>query len=476
VAGIQPSMWAAMLGRHNWPELTRARANRSRGLVVLRKSVGIALIDQAVLSLFNLALNLTLIALAVPAEFASYIYASAVLLVCTSLQNALITTPLAVLVPGREPAEAERIVVGLLSADVPFRIACAIAAPLLCALCDQRPDFLLMVAVCVFTGLGRETWRTVALAFENPAECLRIDVIAVVVSCIFAVALWSLCDPAVACLGGLSAGNIAGAVLVKHSRQPQRLPMVEAVRHYRQQFWGDTQWSLLGAGTTELQYRSYVFTLELFRSKTALASVQAGRLLLGPLALVVGAWGKVARPAMARKLAENDTRGMMSIAANGMIFVLSIGALYCGALYLAWPLAETWIFRGRYADVGLMTAAWGGYMMVVIAHMVLSVPLQAAMQLKELAKVTMVTACLTGVLLLALVLPVPPVFAVIMMTVGEVVALGWILLLVLRLAEHGPDHRIGSAGPTDRIEANTVAALGPSRAIDAGQVMMHVET
>jgi hypothetical protein len=246
---------------------------------------------------------LMLIALAAPSEFGRYIYASAVLLVCTSLQNALVTTPLAVLVQGRAATEQARIVQGLLSFDVPFRIACAVVAPLSCMLTDDSPDFLLAVGLCVFSALGRETWRTMALAFENPAECLRIDGIAVLVSVVATAGLWWVLAPAVACIAGLAIGNFAGAMLARQSGQPRQLarrPMLPAIIHYRAQFWGDTQWSLMGAGTTELQYRSYVFTLEFFRETAVLAAVQAGRLLLGPLTLVVGAWSKVARPAMAR--------------------------------------------------------------------------------------------------------------------------------------------------------------------------------
>jgi O-antigen/teichoic acid export membrane protein len=405
---------------------------------VLRKSVGIALVDQAVLSLFNLGLNLMLIALAAPSEFGRYIYAASVMLVFTSLQNALVTTPLAVLIPGRSDREQADVLQGLLSFDVPFRIVCAIAAPVLCLLTDYSAEFLFIVAVSTFSVLGRETWRSVALAFENPAECLRIDAMSVAASVLATAVFWFVLAPASACLAGLAVGNLVGAMLVGTARAPQRLPVRQALVDYRARFWNDTQWSLLGAGTTEIQYRSYVFVLEWFRTTATLAAVQAGRLLLGPLTLVVGAWGKVARPAMARKLAAGDTRGMMRITAAGMVYVLSVGVLYCLMLYLLWPLAERFIFKGRYPEVGLLTVAWAGYMMVVIAHMVLSVPLQAAMKLKELAQVTIVTAVVTVLALLCLALPVPSVFAVIAMTIGEVIALVWILVLVVRLSVDGP--------------------------------------
>ena len=400
----------------------------------MRKSVGIALVDQAVLSLFNLGLNLAMIRYAAPTEFGRFIFAAAVILVLTSLQNALVATPLSVLIPGRRPAEQEATAAAVVSADVAFRVAAAILASLLCLITSHAADFLLAAALACFTTLGRETARSLALAHERTIECLRIDIAAIVVSIGATALLWRLAPPAVAALAGIAVGNLAATLTQVSTRISRRIDPASALSAYRADYWQDTQWSLVGAGTTEVQYRSYVFAIELFRDTAALASVQAGRLLLGPLPLVVGAWGRVARPAMARHLASGDNAQVIRLTGQGLIYVMAVAAAYCGMLYALWPIAESQFFHGKYPQVGAMTLAWAGYMLVVIAHMVLSVPLQAAMRLKELAQVTMATATLSCLLLTGLLLDVPVVWAVLALAAAEVVALIWIALLVARLA------------------------------------------
>ena len=402
----------------------------------MHRSVGIALIDQALLSLFNLGLNLVLISLAAPVEFGRFIFASAVVLLMTSLQNALVATPLAALIPGRTSEQQAATATTIISADVALRWGAAVVTPLLCLLTDHDIRFLGAAACVAFTSLARETARALALAHERTIECLRLDAGAVAASILAIAALWWVVPPATAALGGIAIGNGLALLLLVRTRIPHYLPVIEALRTYRSTFWADTQWSLIGAGTTELQYRSYVFALELFRDAISLATVQAGRLLLGPLPLVVGAWGRVARPAMARHLATGSARNMIQLTAQGMAYVLIVAACYCLVLYLLWPIVEARFFNGRYSDVGRMTTAWAIYMVMVISHMVLSVPLQASMRLKELAQVTMATAVLSCILMAGLTTNVPVIYAVYALIATEFVALVWILVLVIRLARH----------------------------------------
>lgn len=401
-----------------------------------RRSIGTALVDQAILSLFNLGLNLLLIRSAAPAEFGRFILASSVVLVLTSLQNALVTTPLSVLVPGRVKAEQDDVLALLRQFDQMLRILAAAVASLICLLTDHSAGYLLAVAAVTYTTLGREMLRSQVLAFEQTTLCLRIDCLAVGLSLLATGLLWNVATPAVASLGGLAFGNLVATIVLAPAERRTRLsrPSWEIVVAYRRRFWGDTQWSLIGAGTTELQYRSYVFALELFRDAATLASVQAGRLLLGPLPLVVGAWGRVARPAMARQLAAGDPHAMLRTATQGLAYVLAVGSGYCAVLFIGWSWAERIFFQGRYPEAGAMTAAWGAYMMVVIAHMVLSVPLQAAMRMKELAHVTLATATMSCLLLIGLHFEMPAIYAVFALTAGEVVALIWIFALVVRLS------------------------------------------
>ena len=413
----------------------------------MRRSVGISLFDQALLSLFNLGLNLVMIRHAAPAEFGRFIFAAAVILGFTSLQNALVATPLSALVPGRSADEQARTASDIVSADLVFRACAAILAPAMCCLTSVNPAFLLAVAAAAVTTLGRETARSVVLAHERTILCLRIDMIAVATSAVAIAALWTIAAPEVAALTGIAVGNALATLTGASQYAPFRRSPWEAFATYRVRYWPDTQWSLVGAATTEVQYRSYVFALELFRDAAVLASVQAGRLLLGPLPLVVGAWARVARPAMARHLSAGNNPAVVRLTAQGLVYVLVVAACYCLALFIIWPFASEQFFHGKYPDVGMMTLAWACYMVVVVAHMVLSVPLQAAMRMKELAKVTIATAVLTCLLLCYLATGVHAIFAVVAATAAEVVALLWIFVLVARMSrEIVPEAAVRTAG------------------------------
>ena len=403
----------------------------------MRKAVAISIADQALISLFNLGLNAGLIAFADPAEFGHYVYAATIILIATSLQNAIIGTPIAVIYPASPEAEKAAVCQTLLAVDLVFRAAMALLCVPLSWLTDHDPLFVSAAAAALFAGLARETQRNLAVAERRTGDMIRVDAAAIALSIAATLLLWPWLRPSIAALAGLAVGNALAVALAARGARLSSLGLGTLARRYRP-IWQRTRWSLVGAATTEVQFRSYVFMLEIFRSARDIATVQAGRLLLGPLPLLVGAWGRVARPELARRWAAGDRRGMISLTLKGLAAILGAGLAFCAVLYLAWPVIERLVFKGRYPDIGLMTATWGLYTLLVIAHMVLSAPLVAALRLKALAQVTMVTAVISVALLAGLALPVPPIYAVAAATVGEAVALVWIIVLVRRLFTGDP--------------------------------------
>lgn len=398
----------------------------------MRKSVTIALFDQGVLSLFNLGLNLALIKFAAPVEFGRFIYALTLILVMTSLQNALVATPITVMLPGRKAAERRAGLKALVSLDLVLRFACSALAGLLCLLTEWTPAFLAATVLAVFTTLARETARNIYVASDRVKYCFALDALAMGIAAIVIAACWTRFEPAVVCLTGLIVGNVTALALIARSLIPERLRPGAIVSAYAK-FWKKTKWSLIGAATTEVQYRNYVFAIEFFRSTSTLASVQAGRLLLGPLVLMVQSWARVARPAMAKSLArKNHHKALRTFfSGTGLIFVISMA--YFGALYAAWPWAESFIFNGKYPGIALMTAAWAVYAFVNVFNEALSSLLVAANELRDLAMVSIGTALITCMLLIGLSFDVTPVYAVYVLIAGEVVALGWQIVLAVRL-------------------------------------------
>ncbi len=411
-------------------------------------SVSLALLDQAILSAFNLGLNLALIALTGPEEFGRFILASTLILIAASLQNALVAAPISVLLPGRAGEDQQSLLTIVGSFDRLLRLAASIAAAAICALSDSSPLFLCAVAAATFATLSRETVRVIRFAHERAMSVLLLDAGMVACAVLVSALLWKFLPPTTALLAGTAVGNAVALVLLAPRELPHRLGLRETFVLYRPYFV-DTRWSLAGVTTTELQRRFYVFALEFFRSTVVLASVQAGRLLLGPMALAAAALGRVARPAIARAFAEGRSDKAKQLLWGCQSFVVAIMMVYFGALYFAWPLLESWIFKGRYVDIEQMTLAWSVHAFISVSEASLAMFLQAAYRLKELAYITMIAASVSSLLLLGLTLDVAPIYAVVAVIVGEVIVLVLTIRLVWRVlarltpdvsAATGPDH------------------------------------
>jgi O-antigen/teichoic acid export membrane protein len=422
----------------------------------VKRSVAISIADQGMLSLFNLGLNACLVAVATPLEFGHYVYAGTVVLVLTSIQNALVATPLSVVYPRRSAADQVDLRAVILGFDVLFQIVAGCLAVALCMLTETDPWFLTATAVLVIATLARETQRNLAIADGRVTDLLRIDAVSVAISIAATPLLWIFARPSVAALAGCAAGSVAAVWLAGYKRATgePRLGIRSMIAGYTP-LWADTRWSLVGAATTEVQNRAYVFMLEVFRTARDIAEVQAGRLLMGPLPLLVGAWTRIARPALARCIEAGDRRGILRIVGFGLAGMVGAGIVFAGVLYTMWPLIERTIFRGRYPDVAIMTAAWTIYTLLMISHMVLSAPLVAGLRLRELSQVTVATALLSVVALLGLALPTSPLYAVGVGIVCELIALSWIAVLVRRMFlalphAQGPTLQDASPIPTAR--------------------------
>ena len=248
--------------------------------------VALSLVDQAALSALNLGLNLAIIAWAEPSELGRYVFAVTLILILTSVQNALVATPVTVHLAGGANAEGSQTLARLLNFDRLYRLLAALAAAALAAVGDLNPAFLLATAAATYLTLARETERAIHFAEQRAGASLALDSVMMAASVLATAALWPLLPAAAAAIGGIAIGNLAA--LLACSRRPWLAPWDRAaLRSYRAHF-KDTRWSLAGATTTELQNRFYVFALEAFRDLATLGTVQAGRLLLGPMPLVSG--------------------------------------------------------------------------------------------------------------------------------------------------------------------------------------------
>ena len=402
----------------------------------MRRAMAFSLLDQALLSAFNLCLSLLLVAKTSPTEFGTFNYVLTVVLVMSSVHNALIATPIGVSLPGRPEAVQSEVLAILLKIDHLLRTATLPIAGGLLILVSRDPLFLGFGLLLCFFWLWRETRRGLAFTRRDARRALMVDAANVLASVLAIAVFWHFASPVNATLAGLAVGN---AIAVLLSGEPHATRALKpALRAYRQ-FWVNARWSLFGAMTTEAQSRGYVFAVQTFRGADALGTLQAGRMLMGPLPLLAASWARVARPEMNHALLERRRGDALRALVVGSFGVLVLSLAYLGALFVCWPLIEPHLFRGRYPEIGTMTAAWGGTTLISLGHICLGTYVQAAQMFRPLAMASLVAALISGLALLALAGQVPLIYALGAVALGESVALVWIVVLVVRGGEAAPD-------------------------------------
>lgn len=393
----------------------------------MRRAIVLSIVDQAMLSAFNLGLSLLLIARVSPSEFGAFTYVLAVLLVLSSLRNALVAVPIGVWLPGRPQAAQDEVLATLLKFDHALRIAILPIAAGLIAVVGTDPLYL-GPALCVcFLWLWRETQRDLSFTLRMAERALLLDAISVGSSIVAILFLWRLLPPVPAVLAGIAAGHAVAIASAGHRVAQESF--ATALAGYGR-FWQESRWTLFGAATTEAQFRGYVFAVQAFRGGDTLGAVQAGRALMGPLPLLASAWSRAARPEMTAALVENRVADARRILLLGTAGVLFLSLLYLLVLYVAWPVIETYLFKGRYPEIGMLTIGWGLATLVGMLDLCLSAYLQAARKFRGLAFASLAAAVVSGCALLVLATNVPAAYAIGAVALGELVALVWVIALI----------------------------------------------
>jgi O-antigen/teichoic acid export membrane protein len=271
---------------------------------LLRRSA-VAAVDQGLLSGLNFLITITLIRTVPKAEYGYYAIAFSVILFLVSVQNAVSTTPLTVLLVTKKgesrSAYVRALCWGQLIVLIPATFLGLIAAGVSISLGVDVVQASIAGSLCLAsTGiLLREFSRAYLYAEEMPLDVLRLDACYVAIylgMMALALSLYRLSVPSVIILGGLS-GAFVFSFNVR--RIPPTVDLAQVRRSYSEN-WRYGRWSLLGVVVTHIQKYSYLYLLGVLMGSMAVADVSAARLLLMPFVLLQAGWGSVTLPHGAR--------------------------------------------------------------------------------------------------------------------------------------------------------------------------------
>ncbi|MGO9931300.1 MAG: lipopolysaccharide biosynthesis protein [Steroidobacteraceae bacterium] len=393
-----------------------------------------------VLSLTNFLVGFVLIRYATDHDYALYVLVQSTLLLVVSLQNSYLSGPVAILTP-KLPADERWQTIGSVK-RVQRRLLRAAAVPLvLLPLLGYVSGILggLLASVmegaifAIWAALRREYLRSVLLMYFRPHTLLGADTVyAVTLLAGVSAAILIGRDIVVGATCALVIAGWAGAAAAHRSlangpgwQENRAVSIWPEIRGLG--FWavvGSTIWWVLG--------QSYSYLLATRLDLTAVADVNATRLLLMPaIALAIGV-GSLLSPTAASWYAQI---GIHRLVRRLLMFLLVVGLLEVTYFFTVW-MGREWLVVGilhkHIHDRDRLLILWVAFALIGLCRDVLQCALVALGRYKSLAWQVGVSAAVSVVLMWYGVGWWGAPGVLIGMIVGELINLAGIIVLLRR--------------------------------------------
>ena len=368
-------------------------------LTLLTKTA-LAVVDQGLLSAVNFFVSIVLIKNTAKTEYGYYSIAFAALMLFISVQNAVVTTPLTVLLPAKKSAEKKEYISSLLSGQyalllpLSFIFLLVALAGRFFAIDSLRTHIALAFIVAVLGALLREFLRACLFAQYRAERVLVVDTVYVLVYISAIGLLWltsSVSVPVILIFMGISA---FAASLTSTGFIEWRIRWPSVKKSYSEN-WPFGRWALAGVLVSHVQNYAYLYLLGALLGSTAVADVSASRLLLMPLVLAQVGWGKVALPLGARLNSENRAADFLKIQMAAALAFVVVIQLYVFLINRFAPLLGSLVLTDKYLEALGFATLWGAIFSVGFVALCASFGLQAMKRFKVITQMSAITMVLT---------------------------------------------------------------------------------
>ncbi len=401
---------------------------------------GFAIFDQVVLSLTNFLVGFLLIRYASDHDYALYVLVLSALQLLVLVHNSYLTGPMAILTP-KLPADERWQTIGSVK-QVQRRLLRATALPLIPLpllgyvsgiLHGLLASVMVVGILAVWAALRREYLRSVLLMYFRPHTLLATDVVyAVMLLAGVAAAIFIGKDIVIGATFALVFAGWAGAAAAHRSlandpgwQEGRAVTIWPEIRKLG--FWstlGSTIWWVLG--------QSYSFLLATRLDLTAVADVNATRLLLMPAIVLAIGVGSLLTPTAASWYAQI---GIHRLVRRLLMFLLVVGVVEITYFVAVW-MGQDWLTVGvlhkHIHDRNQLLILWAGVALIGLCRDVLQCAVIALGRLKSLAWQVGVSAAIAVVLMWYGLGWWGAPGVLIGMIVGEVINLAGIILLLRR--------------------------------------------
>jgi O-antigen/teichoic acid export membrane protein len=409
----------------------------------------IAFVDQALKSAVGFAIAIVLIKFMGKQEYGYYSLAFPVSLFLIALQNAVVTTPMTVLLArkrgARKKAYVRALCWGQLGILMPAAMAgLAIVVTLGLLGLDMR-SLHLAAALCAASSglLLHQFLRAYYFAEERPATVLKLDLLQLgIFGALMAVAL--RLHAATAAIVFLFSG-LSGIVAFACFRRRALYPAWEGepLRNSYAENWRHGRWALLGVISMHIQTYSSTYMLGALAGSLAVADLSASRLLLMPFMLVRQGWAQVSVPHGSRLRQAGRMTAYFRELAIACITGPALVAVYAAILLQLAPFLEGLLFTDKFDRAFDLIPLWAAVASAQFIRMNASFGLQVLTRFRLLAYVNIVMMGFTVIVAYALIHRYGIAGALVAMLLGEgiMAAILWGALVYRTLIHPLPPER-----------------------------------
>jgi O-antigen/teichoic acid export membrane protein len=308
---------------------------------------GTAVIDQVMLSAANFFIGFLLIRRTSDIDYGLYVLTQSAITLMVSAQAAWICGPIAVLAPQKAIDERRMMISAFEHAQrrllLPLALLLTIVplAGYLISYWNTIQAVVIAVGIIAcWTALLREYLRTVLLIYSQPHTLLRSD--AIYAGLLFAGTLLAIFGPGVPVIWAVVALSVSAFVAATTSRRWLAAEPGWSIGKVSQ-FWPETKrlgfWSFVGAVIYWLFSQSYNYVLASRVNLSAVADVNAARLLLMPTFVLTIGIKSLLLPMSAKWLAEH---GIPNLMRRLVIFAIGIAVLDLVYFAVVW-LCRDWL-------------------------------------------------------------------------------------------------------------------------------------
>jgi O-antigen/teichoic acid export membrane protein len=155
-------------------------------------------------------------------------------------------------------------------------------------------------------------------------------------------------------------------------------------------------WALVGVIIFTLQSQSYVYLLSALTSLSETAEINAGKMFLMPIGLLIGGIGRIFLPKGSEILNKGGGHGrLIKLLTITISILIALSILYCVALGLFFKEVVQLTIGNKYSEIGRYFLLWAGVFIAQVIRYPMVSALQVLKKFKYMAFIGAICAAVT---------------------------------------------------------------------------------